>query len=249
MNLPLPAQQHQHRDHPHGQYPPQHSNDKFTGRHSGDDPPTNEPVTVDLRFAFKGERNYVHGTDIYQAIMDALTQEFAQPLQTVCTGLKLSFRKPSQHHCQLWLAPAMAAGTRPDSPSVEIQFLQEAQPFTGCLVETSKPVTERYRYDESGIMASSRVEQNTVTQVCYPGYSMIENLVAMTKRLHLTHFPHAQGNWFFSRLELSQPLPASSGQSTSVTLKQNLGQRLTCSTLVIDGENVGTIYFSLVRAS
>ena len=79
-----------------------------------------------------------------------------------------------------------------------------------------------------------------------PGYTTVENLVAMTKHLHLSLFPEARGKWFFSRLELTRLLPTYTDGPLCIELSHSLGQRLTRSSITLYGKPAGRIYFSLV---
>jgi hypothetical protein len=201
-----------------------------------------------VAFQFKGERDYVHGTDIYNSIRNALLTKDTQSLPSTFTQFKLAIRKPSHHHCRLDISPISSTDGKPDTAVVEFQFIYSKQAYKGWLSETDGPVSERYEYSEAQALAGCTVSTKSANLINCHEYTTVENLVAATKQLHLTQFPDANGKWFFSRLELAQLLPSQTDQLLTITLNQSVGQRLTRSDIQIDSQRVGSIYFSLVPA-
>lgn len=201
-----------------------------------------------IAFKFKGERDYVHGTDIYTSIANTLVNTSTQPLPASFTQFRLAIRKPGRHACRLDISPVGGADGKPDNAVVEFRFCCGEKMYQGWLSESDSPVAERYSYCEKKAIAGCTVSGETVSLRNCAEYSTIENLVAATKYLHATLFPDACGKWFFSRLDLPQLLPSQTNQPLSISLNQSLGKRLTRSDMQMNGQSIGSIYFSLVPA-
>ncbi len=171
-----------------------------------------------VAFKFKGERNYVHGTDIYTSIANTLIARDTLPFPATFTQFRLAIRKPSHHHCRLDITPTSSSDRKPETAVVEFQFTCHGQTYKGWLSETDSPVSERYDYAEQHALTGCTVIKSTASLINCPEYATIENLVTATKHLHVTQFPDASGKWFFSRLELPQLLPFQANQLLTISL-------------------------------
>jgi hypothetical protein len=116
----------------------------------------------------------------------------------------------------------------------------------GWLAETARAVLSRRPYEEDEAVATSRIEGNTIQSGPTEGFSAIEVLVALTKRLHMTLRPR-QSRWAFTRLELLRPLEVTDAGRLRVELVDALGDRLTKSVITSSNAAIGHIYFSAIR--
>jgi len=198
---------------------------------------------VPLELRFKGGRDYLHGTDMYEAISrNALTQLPASRHWPV----KLAVHAFARTRCTLTLKAPAPAAARPESAVADFTIGDGPEAARGWLEETGQPVTERYAYDEPRIVRLCRVEGNRVSIEGDSGYSPIEELVAMTKHLHEQLVPPASARWIFTMLELSRWLEPADAGRLAVEQQQNLRNRLTKSAVTAGGMALGHIYFSLV---
>jgi len=201
----------------------------------------NDVTTIPLDLAYKGARNYLHGTDIYQAIMNHLTCAVPE----YCNGpFKMVIHEFVRSQCRMLYTVGPDRVARPPMARVEFTL---ANKVTGWLAETGQPVYDRRPYPEDAIVADSRV----VGQVIYAGkctsFGPIEVLVAVTKRLHMAVRPE-RSRWAFTRLELLRPLRESDCDDLEIELLQSLGNRLTKASVRAGGSLLGHVYFSTVEA-
>ena len=89
------------------------------------------------------------------------------------------------------------------------------------------------------------IDGQAIFAVPGPSFSVIEILVALTKRLHTT-LRAGPAEWAFSRLELKRPLRDSDSSGMQIELLQSLGNRLTKSVVRTGNVTLGNIYFSAV---
>ena len=115
------------------------------------------------------------------------------------------------------------------------------------LLENGDSVDCRYPYDEDNILSKSvlNIDKKSIALTRSTGFTFCENFVALNKYLLESIYPDAKGKWYFTRLEQSFLIPDNS--VFTVVLKKNFKFRLTQSDIFVNGENVGSVYFTLVR--
>lgn len=196
-----------------------------------------------LALQFKGSRDYLHGTDFYEAIVGTAAAEKG----LADAAVKLSIHHLSRRQVALHWQDGKAA--RPSDAAVVFRLAAPgAAPVEGWLSETETPVEGRYPYNEDEAVSPARVEGETIKFAQKTAYKPIEILVAMTKRLHYTVMPTSAGKWMFTRLELDRRLQSRDTDALTVRLTNRLGQRLTKSEVQVSGRRIGDIYFSVVQA-
>lgn len=183
-----------------------------------------------LRFRFKGERNYVQGGDIF----DALEAWFGDQEWQL---LELSFRGFSRRQmCCVLDNP----GEDIKAEGVVIDRNGQRAPF--WLLETDEPVTERYPFDEDAITRHAQQDGKTISASATPGYSVIEQIIALTKALNYRLTPEVNGKWVFGQLRLNQPLPKNA-EHFVIRQKTLLAGRFSVQEVALDGKVVGQIRF------
>lgn len=197
-----------------------------------------------LSLQFKGSRDYLHGTDFYEAIVNAAAAEKG----LAETAVKLSIHHLSRRQVSLHWQEGQAA--RPSDAAVVFRLAAPggAAPVEGWLSETEATVDGRYPYNEDEAVSPALVEGETIAFAQETPYKPIEILVAMTKRLHYTIMPISAGKWMFTRLDLDRRLRKQDTGALTVRLANRLGQRLTKSEVQVSGRRIGDIYFSVVQA-
>ena len=201
---------------------------------------------MNLNFRYKGERNYVHGTDMYAAIVDSIKKD---DLETTVQNFRMVIHGLVKHQCRLICSDNPAKTSHSSKPKVEFRFTLEKSPIVGRLVETSDAVTERYQYREEDIVDECSINKTSMIYRGQTPYSAIEVLVAITKHLHLSLFPQVDGKWYFTRIDLDRLLQPEDTSCFRLNLIQNLQFRLTKTQILSGDQEIGHIYFSLVKQS
>jgi hypothetical protein len=196
-----------------------------------------------LELRFKGERDYLHGTDIYDAVASALRQREGR----ADGAFRMSIHRIARRQCAMVVADTPDRAGRPEEAVVEFALGGGGSRLTGWLIETEYEVDCRYSYDEDAVVADTRFDGEAIILDRAPGYRPIEVVVAMTKRLHYSAVPIAAGRWMFTRLDLKRLLEDEDEADMRIELKNRLGHRLTRSRIECRGVHIGEIYFSAVR--
>jgi len=208
-------------------------------KHTGDD------VTqiIPMSFRFKGNRDYIHGPDIYNEMIRSVATHYGRD---GLGKLRLTMRKFATKQCD------MTFGDLQDTPLISKRIVSELIIDTDRgremfrLVETDKPIHERYNFDESLIENISKIDNHRIILAQDSGYSEIEIAVSLTKQLHNNFFPSDNARWIVTMVDLDKPLSKQYGAISSVKFEQGFGDRLTRSQIMSGDTILGRIYFSLV---
>jgi hypothetical protein len=196
-----------------------------------------------LALCYKGDRDYLHGTDIYNAVTEHLAALY--PAGDARASYFI-FHAFARRACVMFVGGKGDMGEAKAPPIVEFGMSFDDAEVTGYLIESDQEITCRNPYDEAKIWRTSVVEGQNISVSGDTGFSAIEVAVALTKQLHNMLFPVPQGKWVFTKLELSRLLQNADAIEMEISLKSNFNNRLTKSALNARGKQIGHIYFSLV---
>lgn len=192
---------------------------------------------IDLEFCFKGSRTYVHGTDIYNVLIEKLDGKISQGM------FDLSFHGVAQENLTL-------QSEKPHEDEIKFAckyITAEGTKKTLYGKEDGREVKCRYEYPEENICHLSRLNlsNNEVNLMEATSFSFIENTVALNKYLLENLFPDVLGKWYFTRLQLKK-IFIDAEYPLKLVLKANFNFKLTKSEIFIKDTSVGFVYFSLV---
>lgn len=198
-----------------------------------------------MNFKFKGTRNYVHGTDIYNAIANFATEQLALvELKDIHYTLHKVMRKN--------LSIEVFKNERvPKRKNTAIVFLcrSENDYYQFMLQENDQDVKGSYEYDENAIVEDCKYDpdKKTLELTDAKTYTDIELIVALNKRLLNLVFPEGPGKWFFTQLKINEYIKKSNYRNITLKFIKNLNFKLTKSQITIDGKEIGHIFFSSAR--
>lgn len=183
-----------------------------------------------LHFHFKGARNYIQGGDIF----DALEAIFRDKGLNV---VQLRFIKFSRNHLALMFEEPNSDVVC-DGVAVDLNGLRKSF----WLIETELPVLDRCDYDEGLITEMAYLSSDEITCRGVEGFSIIEQIIALTKVLNYAKAPVIDGRWVFGQLRLKKSLPATVGQYR-VKQRAMLSNRFSVQDIYLDDDDFGEIRF------
>jgi len=195
-----------------------------------------------IAFRFKGTRDYIHGTDMFNVMMaesrSALTRNNIH--LTIHDFVRTSI-------CQLVITTSKESLNEMKDIAARCQLdLDGVTHWIGIAKDGKNNVSgERYTYDESRIISLCSMDGDGIVLDGLSPFSFIETVVAMNKHLHQQLFPEAIGKWIFTRLDLPQFCDVR--ENLALRFRHNMNFRLTKSEIEVDGRTVGDIFFSLVK--
>jgi len=195
------------------------------------------PEVCRLALRYKGERDYLHGTDIFDALNELAGVQLAAYVS------RIAFRRQARHELRVVDTPP-ASNDEIVAEVVLSALRYEAEPRKWWLLESDVPVTQRYAYTEEPITRTCELDAQR-RRLCKgrdPAYSLIEELVAAHKHLCNGLVPGEPVRWLFAQLSLCAPLPADAVRVELVNTTL-LGGRMAASDIWIDGDKLGNIRF------
>jgi hypothetical protein len=189
-----------------------------------------------LFMKYKGNRNYIQGGDFFDAISSKLIEETgAGALKKLC------FKAFTKNQCYLVLEKRPVDGQCQIGNGIWLKPDGEEVRF--WIVESNEPVSLRYPFDEDELVAPSRIVGNAITLAVEKSeYSVIENVVALTKKLNYALTPDVNGKWVFGQLDMWEPMPTDFNEIEIIRTSERKGM-FSRNEIVIDKEPVGQIRF------
>lgn len=196
-------------------------------------------LKYDMKLKFKGQRDYVHGTDIFNETLEWLCKH-----RDEIKDIDFSLHRLACKQLTVVLG-AVSDGTEPIAVCA---YTSGGKREKARLVETDQPVVGRYSYPEDEIVDSMEIDFATRKGILRTetSFSDIEVWVAMTKALHLKVFPQLEGKWLFVRARFSAYARHSIASERALVISSSLNDKLTRSEAFLNNVKVGEIYFSIV---
>lgn len=186
-----------------------------------------------LKFVFKGSRNYVHGTSLFNALTQAACQ------RNLAEGkIDLSFKHMIHN-------PVCILEER--SPSADDFVVAKitgnhGEHFVLCLNESPEAEEAEHReFDEKKVCYGSVVSDKMIVQYNPHHHNLIELIVALCKKMHL-ECVDATKKWVFFRYSGQFPIPVP--EKVELRITKQIGSRMTCSDVLVNDEKIADIYFS-----
>jgi len=111
-----------------------------------------------------------------------------------------------------------------------------------------EPVLISEPYDEEKLIADCKIlkDSKSAALMLYPDALVINIIIALNKKLVSTLFPsEGYGQWFLVRFDLvSEKIRLIEPALLEIEVVGNIGASNTNSTIRLDGESIGSIYFS-----
>lgn len=199
----------------------------------------------DIEFQFKGERNYIHGTDMFNIMLDAsaITNEISNIRFTVHDFVHTPL-------CKLYRTTIKSELNEVADIRARCQFEVNGVTHWLGLIQNKNTsdsfVAGRYSYDETKIVSLCDLKGEQIKIQEQSPFTFIETVVAMNKYMHEQLFQGVSGKWIFARIDLDSNCTAR--DKLELCFRHNMNYRLTKSDVLVDGVKIGDIYFSLVKS-
>lgn len=187
---------------------------------------------------FKGQRNYIQGPDLVDLAMSHLAD---------CGLVRARF---SSH--EFLRTGALLLTVSEEDPKVEAPFRGQVSTQTGQFwlrIEAAEEVHEqspRIPFDETLITGPSRRNGESIYRLGPSPYSLTETVVSLKKALLEELHPSGDRKWIFTSVDY-RAFPSGFNE-VSVRIDHNFQNKLVKSSILVDGELAGLLYFSLVSA-
>jgi hypothetical protein len=195
-----------------------------------------------VRFQFKGARQYIQGPDLFNKMIDV-----GYPIERLS-----NIRFHAHHFVSSPLGQMYLTSNREDLNGLEdisarCQFdVDHATCWIALKQLAADEAGERCDFDEERVISLCRLQGETITLTEPSPFSFIETIVSMNKHLHQNLFPEAGGKWIFTRVDLDAG--CEKREKLELRFKHNMQYRLTKSDIWVEGQKIGDLFFSLVKS-
>lgn len=185
-------------------------------------------------FCFKGNRNYVRGTDMFNSLIKIFDKDI--------TNIDFMIYKITDKN----IIVTNSNTDNTENLVFKFLFVKDNKKRLLYGLETDEKIKCRYDYDEKSIIDLSfiNLDKKYIFSQKETKYSFIESIVAMNKYLLNNLFKIEKGKWYFTRLQLKK-IPENYLPLKLVFVK-SFNLKLTKTEIFIDNQSLGYIYFSLV---
>jgi len=181
---------------------------------------------TELMLKFKGNRDYIHGTDLFDTIVREVGAEAPMELQLKAVArYQVNLRDQAEV----------------DVKDRVIGFFGQPSGRIALVEDSRRPVTESYTYDEDQVCDGAQVANGCAEVSRKWPYSFIETAVALNKLLMRDQLPSV-GEWWFVQVSLS--VDPQDTERVGLCARSPLVPRLVVSEVYADGVEIGTIGFA-----
>ena len=190
-------------------------------------------------FRLKGHREYVHGTDIFDQLINNVSGG-AVPV----TNIEITFsRRVENTACSWYLTTDKSEVDAMSAPCRGKYQLEGVDYYFSVIPQDEQGVRTRVEYDEDEMTASSRLAESTAAVEPNSKYTFIENLVALNKHFHNHNFKLETNKWMFAKLELCT-VPGDVA-NIEVQLERMIPNKLSKCRIIADNRELGFIFFAI----
>jgi hypothetical protein len=189
--------------------------------------------------AFRGSRDYVHSTDIYEEIVSGAKLANLFPSGRIDLHIR---RKIVSRPIYLFTREAFAGEEDAAYANIELSGLK----WLVRVVNTAHPVEATKAYDEQRIFDASFIEENRIFLRQNIGMRPIEVVTALSVRLHKTLFPPGPlQRWLLGRLNVSRPLDSRDSEFMAIEIERRIGKNITRARVIAKDRAIGSLTFML----
>lgn len=201
-------------------------------------------IVDDLGLRFKGERQYIHGTDIIGAILDITSTKFNSYPDELSGSFHGLLQK--QGSARVYSEDYVV---EPIDYQAQFKFVIKGKRYRIEIFATDMNVVLSYPYYESDVLCGSSINGKTISMAHKEKYTYIEQIVALTKKLHHEVYLNVKDKWLFSKIKLNSHTAPNDYQEKKIAIKalKNMGNKLSQCAIMVDDFSIGQIYFTAMK--
>ncbi len=196
-----------------------------------------------LEFCFKGSRTYVQGPDIFDAVLDIIKNDF--DLFQI-TDIKYAAHDMLLSNANLIVTEQFSKDDFDTINSI-ITFKQGSTKYYAVVFQNDNKIKCSNEYSEEIVRTQSIIKDKIITFENVLEHSITEITVSMNKYF-LQETETKYGKWIVTKFEYPKliNLDKIKNKTLKLELTNNFNNKLTKSTIFVNDEAVGYLYFSLI---
>lgn len=136
---------------------------------------------------------------------------------------------------------------KPDGVMVEAVTKVGGKPVVAWYVESDREVADQRPYPEQEIRSKCEIDGARISLREDTGFEPIEVISSMATHINTLNIPPGDKKWVFTRLDIRRPLRAGDASDIDIEIVKNMNNAMTKSSIVVSGEALGDIFFSLAE--
>lgn len=194
-----------------------------------------------LEFCFKGNRKYVQGPDIFDAVINNLIKDFNNIKNIKYTAYEMLYTNAS-----LIVTDKFIKNEYPTINSI-ITFMNDNTKYYAVVYTNQKNIECSNEYSEELVQKKSKINGNTIVFENVLNNSFTEITVSMNKYF-LNQTIDVDGKWIVTKFDYENLADIMDIKKKKIQIKllQNFNNKLTKSLLYLNHKEVGYLYFSLI---
>lgn len=202
----------------------------------------------DTQFFFWGDRDYVNGSHIAYGLLDAVSSWKLGPIKSLLISFYNTLR--TQGRFLLYQEKQEAVETKSELCAI-VTLKTVRGIFTVGLQKDNRIITKRFPGDEDVLLNGHTMKQKfqSATIENFDTSRTLTVISSLNKKVLLELLPTEEyGAWRFAKFYLSGELSTLlMARSISLSIKNNIGDIMTLSSIKINGNEIGEIIFSRTK--
>jgi len=201
--------------------------------------------SYDANFVFLEQRRYIHGSSMTHGLFKAVKNWSLGSVERVQVNV-LSILKEQGRYDLFHSENGKKYLEKEYNAIFRVQCGKDM--YAVGLKGRGEPVAVSESYDEEKLIADCQIlkDSKTAMLMLQPDALLINIIIALNKKLVYTLFPsEGYGQWFLARYDLVwEKIRTIDSALLEIKVVANIGASNTNSAIKLDGESVGSIYFS-----
>jgi hypothetical protein len=201
--------------------------------------------SYDANFVFWGNRSYVHGSSMTHGLFEAVESWSLGSVKQLQLNVRSLLKEQGRYN--LFHSESRKEHVKKEYNAIFRLQCGRNVYFVG-LQGRGKPVVVSEPYDEKKLIAGCEIikDRKSATFMLHPDALVINIIIALNKKLVYTLFPsEGYGQWFLARYDLDlRKTRLIEPALLEIEVVGNIGATNTNSAIRLDGESIGSIYFS-----
>ena len=198
----------------------------------------------EIFFKLKGSRDYVQGADIFDKIL-VFVNAFFGNYPTMING---NFYKLLQYNGLFSLYSDTESHKQENCYAYFSIYFDQAR-YQVNVSRAGSRVSISEEYDEDEVLNGIIIENDKANMLVKQSYSYMEQIVAMTKKLHFIIYPNTNGKWLFTKISLKGVVNPTLfiDKTLLIEAKKNFHNKLTQNAIYLEDRYLGDIWYSLKK--
>ena len=193
---------------------------------------------IKLKLEYKGSRKYLHGSDIFNALSNNFSEIFPNSFVS-----NLILKRFARNQLCIFFDKFADENNLMGYGNIK---LGNGKTKKFWIKETDNEVKSSYEFKEELIESQTIINRNQISVSNIDIFTLIENIIILTKKINYLLCPLIEGNWVFSQLKLEKNFPKN-WDKIDIILEDIKNKSYSQNKIIIDNKNYGIVKFMVAK--